>query len=72
VTGRFREQFDIASPTVHEDFDYPRSTRVYLVPEGLAAPDGDLRDGPVSAFSEVIARGLVSLDLWNSKVHVAI
>jgi superfamily II DNA or RNA helicase len=36
VTGRFREQFDIASPTVHEDFDYPRSTRVYLVPEGLS------------------------------------
>jgi superfamily II DNA or RNA helicase len=31
VTGRFREQFDVTSPTVHEDFNYPRSTRAYVV-----------------------------------------
>jgi superfamily II DNA or RNA helicase len=36
LAGRFRQQFDIASPTVHEDFDYPRSTRVYLVPDGFS------------------------------------
>lgn len=36
VTGRFRQQFDIASPTVHEDLDYPRSTRVYVVPDGFS------------------------------------
>jgi superfamily II DNA or RNA helicase len=33
VAGRFREQLDITSPNVHEDFDYPRSTSVYIVPE---------------------------------------
>lgn len=30
---RFREPLDVSSPGVHEDFDYPRSTRVYVVPE---------------------------------------
>lgn len=31
VTGRFRERFDLASETVHLDFDYPLSTRIYRV-----------------------------------------
>jgi len=42
VTGRFRQQFDITSPRVHEDFDYPRSTTVYVVPEDY--PLDDLAD----------------------------
>lgn len=36
VTGRFRQQFDITSPSVHEDFDYPRSARVYVAPNGFS------------------------------------
>lgn len=36
VTGRFRQQFDITSPQVHEDFDYPRSTKVYVAPVDLS------------------------------------
>jgi hypothetical protein len=36
VTGRFRQQFDIASPSVHEDFDYPRSARVYVAPDDFS------------------------------------
>lgn len=39
VTGRFRQQFDITSPHVHEDFDYARSTKVYVVPENLSLDD---------------------------------
>jgi superfamily II DNA or RNA helicase len=35
VTGRFRKQFDIASPTAHTDFNYPRSTSAYVVDEGF-------------------------------------
>jgi superfamily II DNA or RNA helicase len=31
VTGRFRQQFDVTSPTAHNDFSYPRSTSAYLV-----------------------------------------
>jgi superfamily II DNA or RNA helicase len=39
VSGRFREQFDVTSPTAHEDFNYPRSTRAYLVGDTLSLDD---------------------------------
>jgi len=39
VTGRFREQFDVTSPAAHEDFNYPRSTRAYIVGEAFSLDD---------------------------------
>jgi superfamily II DNA or RNA helicase len=39
VTGRFREQFDVTSPTAYEDFNYPRSTRAYTVDDALSLDD---------------------------------
>jgi hypothetical protein len=36
VVGRFRKQFDVDSPSVHEDFDYPRSTTVFRAPSELS------------------------------------
>lgn len=31
VTGRFRHQFDVASASAHEEFNYPRSTTAFVV-----------------------------------------
>lgn len=39
VIGRFREQFDVTSPTAYEDFSYPRSTRAYIVDDALSLDD---------------------------------
>ena len=39
VAGRFRERLDITSPTIHEDFDFPRSIRVYVVREDYSLDD---------------------------------
>jgi superfamily II DNA or RNA helicase len=33
LTRRFRQRLDITNPRVYEDFDYPRSTTVFVVPE---------------------------------------
>ena len=36
MTGRFRERFDLASETVHADFDFPLSTHVYRVHDAFS------------------------------------
>lgn len=36
VSGLFREPLDIASPTAFEDFNYPRSTRAFVVPDDFS------------------------------------
>lgn len=39
VEGRFREQLDIQSTEVFQDFNYPRSTKVFLVPDDFDLDD---------------------------------
>ena len=39
VTGRFREQFDVTSASAYEDFNYPRSTRAYIVGDDFSLDD---------------------------------
>jgi hypothetical protein len=36
VTGRFRQQLDITRPDVHLDFDYPRTARVFVLPNDFS------------------------------------
>ena len=39
ISGRFRQQFDVTSPTAYADFNYPRSTTVYVVEPGFLLDD---------------------------------